>query len=43
MPNKFDAMLTILNKIHGNENVTVSSLIDDLGMKERTVLRYSRA
>lgn len=43
MPNKFDSMLMILNKIHGNENVTVRSLIDDLGMKERTVLRYIKS
>lgn len=43
MPNKFDAMLTILNRIHGNENVTVRSLMDDLGMKERTVLRYIKS
>lgn len=43
MPNKFDAMLMILNKVNGNENVTVRSLIDDLGMKERTVLRYIKS
>jgi predicted DNA-binding transcriptional regulator YafY len=43
MPNKFDAMLMILNKVHANENVTVRSLIDDLGMKERTVLRYIKS
>ncbi len=43
MSNKFDSMLKILNKIHGNENVTVGSLIDDLDMKERTVLRYIKS
>lgn len=43
MPNKFDSMLMILNKIHSKENVTVRSLIDDLGMKERTVLRYIKS
>lgn len=41
--NKFDSMLIILNKINSNQNVTVRSLIDDLGMKERTVLRYIKS
>lgn len=40
---KFDSMLMILNKINSNDNVTVGSLIDDLGMKERTVLRYIKS
>jgi len=43
MSNKFDSMLKILNKIHGKELVTVKSLVNDLGMKERTVLRYIRS
>lgn len=43
MSNKFDSMLKILNKIHGKELVTVKSLVNDLGMKERTVLRYIKS
>lgn len=36
----FDAMLRILNKIHGNEIVTIQSLVNDLETSERSVMRY---
>ena len=40
MSYKFDIMVTILNKLDRGEQVTVNSLVNDVEMKERTVLRY---
>lgn len=37
---KFDSLMIILNKLDRREEVTVSSLMDDLEIKERTVHRY---
>ena len=40
MSYKFEIMVTILNKLDRAEQVTVHSLMRDVEMKERTVLRY---
>lgn len=40
MSYKFDALITILNKLDGGEAVTVISLMDDLEMSRRTIYRY---
>lgn len=37
---KFDSLMTILNKLDQGEKTTVSSLMDDLEVAERTVHRY---
>lgn len=40
MSYKFETMVAILNKLDRGEQVSVHSLMDDVEMKERTVLRY---
>ncbi|RJQ14720.1 MAG: WYL domain-containing transcriptional regulator [Nitrospiraceae bacterium] len=40
MSNKFDSLITILNKLDRNEKVTVYSLINDIEVSERSVHRY---
>lgn len=40
MSYKFDALITILNKLDCGEAVTISSLMDDLEMSKRTIYRY---
>lgn len=40
MSYKFDALITILNKLDSGEAVTVSSLMNDIEMSERTIYRY---
>ena len=37
---KFDALMTMLNKLDRKEKITVKSLMDDLEIKERSVHRY---
>ncbi len=40
MSDKFDAMMLILNRLNRQEEVTVQSLMDELGVGDRTVYRY---
>lgn len=40
MSDKFTSMLAILNKIDGGEKVTVTSLMNDLEVSQRSVHRY---
>lgn len=40
MSYKFDSLITILRKLDSREKVTVSSLMDDLEVAERTAYRY---
>lgn len=40
MSNKFDALMTILNKLDQSEKVTKQSLMDDLEISERSAYRY---
>ncbi|MFH0845755.1 MAG: WYL domain-containing protein, partial [Pseudomonadota bacterium] len=40
MSYKFDSLMMILNKLDGQRKVTIESLIEDLGVCERTVFRY---
>ena len=40
MSNKFDLLMTILNKLDRKEPVTRRSLMDDMGIGERSVFRY---
>lgn len=40
MSYKFDSLITILNKLDRNEQVTIHSLMDNLEISERSVHRY---
>ena len=40
MSYKFDSLMIILNKLDGNEDITVSSLSEELEVSERTIHRY---
>jgi len=42
MSDKFDSLIKILNKLDSKEIVTVHSLMDELGISERSVHRYIR-
>lgn len=43
MSYKFDSILEILNRLDRGEIVTVKSLMNNLEMSERTILRYIQA
>jgi len=40
MSYKFDSLMIILNKLDGNEDITVSSLCEELEVSSRTIHRY---